>query len=189
MEATMDYNEWMTVSVTDAEGNADTPWVRISHSSDCSDEAEHQPTETQHNADDSTITETPTSKVKEAETTPVTLDGDLQENKMAAVLPNEPHAVQVRFCIHYHTLSPRQELAVTGNQPELGSWKGFVPLERGQDGFWASWVALPAEKLVEWKFVLVENGEIQRWEESENRHLETGRGGGVVNLSRWWGFL
>ncbi|XP_038845476.1 uncharacterized protein stbd1 [Salvelinus namaycush] len=189
MEATMDYNEWMTVSVTDAEGNADTPWVRISHSSDCSAEAEHHPTETQHNADDSTMTETPTSKVKETETTPVSLDGDLQENKMAAVLPNEPHAVQVRFCIHYNTLSPRQELAVTGNQPALGSWKGFVPLERGQDGFWASWVALPAEKLVEWKFVLVENGEIQRWEESENRHLETGHGGGAVNLNRWWGFL
>ncbi|XP_055754304.1 uncharacterized protein stbd1 [Salvelinus fontinalis] len=189
MEATMDYNEWMTVSVTDAEGNADTPWVRISHSSDCSAEAEHHPTETQHNADDSTMTETPTSKVKETETTPVSRDGDLQENKMAAVLPNEPHAVQVRFCIHYNTLSPRQELAVTGNQPVLGSWKGFVPLERGQDGFWASWVALPAEKLVEWKFVLVENGEIQRWEESENRHLETGHGGGAVNLDRWWGFL
>uniref|UniRef100_A0AAZ3QU20 CBM20 domain-containing protein n=1 Tax=Oncorhynchus tshawytscha TaxID=74940 RepID=A0AAZ3QU20_ONCTS len=189
MEATMDYNEWMTVSVTDAEGNADTPRVRISHSSDSSAEAKHHPTETQHNADDSTITETPTSKVKEAETTPVSLDGDLQENKMAAVLPNEPHAVQVRFCIHYLTLSPRQELAVTGNQPELGSWKDFVPLERGQDGFWASWVALPAEKLVEWKFVLVENGEIQRWEESENRHLETGHGGGVVNLNRWWGIL
>ncbi|XP_064833376.1 uncharacterized protein stbd1 [Oncorhynchus masou masou] len=189
MEATMDYNEWMTVSVTDAEGNADTPWVRISLSSDSFAESEHHPTETQHNADDSTITETPTSKVKEPETTPVSLDGDLQENKMAAVLPNEPHAVQVRFCIHYHTLSPRQELAVTGNQPELGSWKDFVPLERGQDGFWASWVALPAEKLVEWKFVLVENGEIQRWEESENRYLETGHGGGVVNLNRWWGFL
>lgn len=189
MEATMDYNEWMTVSVTDAEGNADTPWVRISHSSDCSAEAERHPTETHHNADDSTMTDTPTSKVKETETTLVSLAGDLQENKMAAVLPIEPHAVQVRFCIHYHTLSPWQELAVTGNQPELGSWKGFVPLERGQDGFWASWVALPAEKLVEWKFVLVENGEIQRWEESENRHLETGHGGGAVNLNRWWGFL
>uniref|UniRef100_A0A4W5R7S3 CBM20 domain-containing protein n=1 Tax=Hucho hucho TaxID=62062 RepID=A0A4W5R7S3_9TELE len=190
MEATMDCNEWMTVSGTDAEGNVHAPWVRISHSSvDCSAEAEHHPTETPHNADGSTTADAPASMVKETETTPVSLDGDLQENKMAAVIPIEPHAVQVRFCIHYHTLSVWQELAVTGNQPELGSWKGFVPLERGQDGFWASWVALPAERLVEWKFVLVENGEIQRWEESENRHLETGHGGGVVNLNRWWGFL
>ncbi|KAK6322868.1 hypothetical protein J4Q44_G00076600 [Coregonus suidteri] len=191
MEATMDYNEWMTVSGTDAEVNTDTPWVKIIYSSvECSTVAEHHPTETRRDSHYSTMADAPASKVKETGTTPVSLDGDLQGNKkMAAVPPIIPHAVQVRFCIHYHTQSPWQELAVTGNQPELGSWTAFVPLERGQDGFWASWVALPAERLVEWKFVLVENGEIHRWEESGNRHLETGHGGGEVTLNRWWGYL
>ncbi|CAB1319094.1 unnamed protein product, partial [Coregonus sp. 'balchen'] len=177
MEATMDYNEWMTVSGTDTEGNSDSPWVRISHSSiDCSAEAEHHPTETHHNSDDPTVADATTSKeVKETGTTPVSLDGDLhRKKKMAALLPIKSKTVRVRFCVHYRTQSPWQELAVTGNLPELGSWTGFVPLERAQDGFWASWVALPAERQVEWKFVLVEDGEILHWEENGNRLLETG---------------
>ncbi|KAM9519270.1 uncharacterized protein ACWYII_045394 isoform 2-T2 [Salvelinus alpinus] len=186
MEATMDYNEWMTVSGT--EDNSDSPWVRISHSSvECSAaEAEHHPIETHHNSDDPTAFK----EVKETGTKPVSLDGDLRRNKkMAAVLPIKPNTVRVRFCVHYRTQSPWQELAVTGNQQELGSWTGFVPLERAQDGFWASWVVLPAEKQVEWKLVLVEEGEILRWEEGGNRHLETGWGGGEVYLNEWWGSL
>ncbi|XP_071008084.1 uncharacterized protein [Oncorhynchus clarkii lewisi] len=191
MEATMDYNEWMTVSGT--EDNSDSPWVRISHSSiECSSaEAEHHPTETHHNSDDPTVADaTAFKEVKETGTKPVSPDGDLRRNKkMAAVLPIKPKTVRVRFCVHYRTQSPWQELAVTGNQQELGSWTGFVPLERAQDGFWASWVVLPAEKQVEWKLVLVEDGEILRWEEGGNRHLETGWGGGEVYLNKWWGSL
>nr|XP_029505174.1 uncharacterized protein LOC115120389 [Oncorhynchus nerka] len=188
MEATMDYNEWMTVSGT--EDNSDSPWVRISHSSiECSSaEAEHHPTETHHNSGDPTVA---FKEVKETGTKPsVSPDGDLRRNKkMAAVLPIKPKTVRVRFRVHYRTQSPWQELAVTGNQQELGSWTGFVPLERAQDGFWASWVVLPAEKQVEWKLVLVEDGEILRWEEGGNRHLETGWGGGEVYLNKWWGSL
>ncbi|XP_055729560.1 uncharacterized protein LOC129818050 [Salvelinus fontinalis] len=191
MEATMDYNEWMTVSGT--EDNSDSPWVRISHSSiECSSaEAEHHPTETHHNSDDPTVADaTAFKEVKKTGTKPVSQDGDLRRNKkMAAVLPIKPKTVRVRFCVHYRTQSPWQELAVTGNQQELGSWTGYVPLERAQDGFWASWVVLPAEKQVEWKLVLVEDGEILRWEEGGNRHLETGWGGREVYLNEWWGSL
>nr|XP_046146592.1 uncharacterized protein LOC123989547 [Oncorhynchus gorbuscha] len=191
MEATMDYNEWMTASAT--EDNSDSPWVRISHSSiECSSaEAEHHPTETHHNSDDPTVADaTAFKEVKETATKPVSPDGDLRRNKkMAPVLPIKPKTVRVRFRVHYRTQSPWQELAVTGNQQELGSWTGFVPLERAQDGFWASWVVLPAEKQVEWKLVLVEDGEILRWEEGGNRHLETGWGGGEVYLNKWWGSL
>ncbi|XP_020314049.1 uncharacterized protein LOC109868728 [Oncorhynchus kisutch] len=191
MEATMDNNEWMTVSGT--EDNSDSPWVRISHSSiECSSaEVEHHPTETYQNSDDATVADaTAFKEVEETGTKPVSPDGDLRRNKkMAAVLPSKPKTVRVRFCVHYRTQSPWQELAVTGNQQELGSWTGFVPLERAQDGFWASWVVLPAEKQVEWKLVLVEDGEILRWEEGGNRHLETGRGGGEVYLNKCWGSL
>eukprot|EP00063_Salmo_salar_P026422 XP_014001257.1 PREDICTED: uncharacterized protein LOC106572048 [Salmo salar] len=187
MEATMDYNEWMTVSGT--EDNSDSPWVSISHSSiECSSAvAEHHPTETHHNLDDPPVADaTAFKEVKETGAK----DGHLRRNKnMAAVLPVKPKTVRVRFCVHYRTQSPWQELAVTGNQQELGSWTGFVPLERAQDGFWASWVVLPAEKQVEWKLVLVEDGEILRWEEGDNRHLETGQGGGEVYLNKWWGSL
>ncbi|XP_010891906.2 uncharacterized protein stbd1 [Esox lucius] len=175
MEATMDCNEWMAVSGTDTQKHTDS--IEF-----LGEMEQRQPIDPPDDLADS-------SKVREARIPLESLLGDLHGKKMAATLPIKLETVTLRFCIHYHTHSPQQELAVTGNQPELGSWKGFVPLERGPDGFWVSSVLLPVERQVEWKFVLVEDGLIKRWEECVNRCLETGSGGEEVMLHKWWGCL
>ena len=99
-----------------------------------------------------------------------------------------PQNVSVTFRIHYITHSPYQTVAVTGNQRELGNWKEFIPLERAKDGNWATVVSLPTESHVEWKFVVVDRGEVCRWEECSNRLLDTGCGEDLV-VHKWWGFL
>ncbi|KAL4660456.1 starch-binding domain-containing protein 1 [Arapaima gigas] len=114
-------------------------------------------------------------------------DGNPVGKKVMAV-PPMPQAVDVYFRVHYMTASPWQHLAVTGSVPELGCWSDFVALDAAPAGFWARSVALPADSHVEWKFVLVENGKIQRWEECVNRHLDT-TGGRDLQVHRWWGFL
>ncbi|XP_076014790.1 uncharacterized protein stbd1 [Genypterus blacodes] len=111
---------------------------------------------------------------------------DDEGKKVVAV--STPQNVDVTFCVHYLTCSPHQTVAVTGNQQELGSWKGFVRLERAKDGYWASVIRLPAERRVDWKFVVVDGEEVCRWEECANRRLETG-GGDDVYLQELWGFL
>ncbi|XP_034047828.1 uncharacterized protein stbd1 isoform X2 [Thalassophryne amazonica] len=96
--------------------------------------------------------------------------------------------VNVTFRIHYITYSPFQMLAVTGNQPELGSWQDSILLEPIADGYWVGTVSLPAEKCVEYKFVVVDKGEICRWEECSNRFLDTACGDNLL-VHKWWGFL
>uniref|UniRef100_A0A8B9RKC1 Starch-binding domain-containing protein 1 n=1 Tax=Astyanax mexicanus TaxID=7994 RepID=A0A8B9RKC1_ASTMX len=113
---------------------------------------------------------------------------DFQNKKIAAVSPM-PQMVQVRFRVHYITHSPSQLLAVTGNQQELGNWESFVTLQRAEDWFWANTVTLPTENQVEWKFVLVEDGKIRRWEECENRHLLVTGQEEEIHLDKSWGFL
>ncbi|XP_061836944.2 uncharacterized protein stbd1 [Nerophis lumbriciformis] len=97
--------------------------------------------------------------------------------------------VSVTFRVHYLTQSPFQKLAVTGNRPELGNWKGYVPLERAEDGHWAAAVSLPAKSLAQWKFVVVDQGEVRRWEECGNRLLDTTGCGEDVLVHKFWGFL
>ncbi|KAM4854345.1 starch-binding domain-containing protein 1 [Thomomys bottae] len=101
------------------------------------------------------------------------------------VRPLEPQQVSIGFQVHYNTATCAQFLAVTGDHQSLGGWKTYIPLHDHKDGFWSHSLFLPADTVVEWKFVLVENGEITRWEECSNRLLETGHEDKMVH--RWWG--
>ncbi|OCT97297.1 hypothetical protein XELAEV_18009523mg [Xenopus laevis] len=94
--------------------------------------------------------------------------------RVAAVQPM-PHSIKVDFKVHYITNSDTQWLAVTGNNEKLGGWETFVLLKSGKDGFRSHSAILPADTNVEWKFVMVENGKIKRWEECSNRSLTTGK--------------
>ncbi|KAM4635657.1 uncharacterized protein stbd1 [Polymixia lowei] len=196
MEATMDNNEWIT------DGNYQVlPWMSFSLPSFAQDHPKTDQLTTeerQHNSTTATtLTDTAIDAVPvdtttapgEAEETAVPLtDENTETNKKVAAVPPMPQNVNVSFCVHYLTHSPSQTVAVTGKQQELGSWKGFVPLERAKDGFWASVIGLPAESQVEWKFVLVEEGVICRWEECDNRVLDTGYGDDL-HVHEWWGVL
>ncbi|KAJ8286657.1 hypothetical protein GJAV_G00041670 [Gymnothorax javanicus] len=142
MEATMDYNEWMTGGSVES---------------------------------------------KESGTTLPLFDEDPMPRMTVGVVP-APQTVAVSFYVHYITHSALQLLAVTGNNQELGNWEKFVPLQRAKDGFWANSISIPADSHVEWKFVVVENGKIQRWEECNNRHLKTSYEE-VIHLHKWWGHV
>ncbi|XP_077479184.1 uncharacterized protein stbd1 [Stigmatopora argus] len=97
----------------------------------------------------------------------------------------ESQWVRVTFRLHYVTPSPSQTLAVTGDRRELGNWKDFVPLEGHADGQWAATVGLPPDTRVQWKFVVVEEGLVRRWEECANRLLHTGRGPELPVVKTW----
>uniref|UniRef100_A0A8C6UXY1 CBM20 domain-containing protein n=1 Tax=Neogobius melanostomus TaxID=47308 RepID=A0A8C6UXY1_9GOBI len=85
--------------------------------------------------------------------------------KVLAVQPM-PQNVNVTFRVHYVAL--------------------VVSLEKTKDGYWTCVVGLPAESHVEWKFVVLEKGEVCRWEECENRVLYTGYGDDLL-VHKWWG--
>nr|BAG51020.1 unnamed protein product [Homo sapiens]BAG52246.1 unnamed protein product [Homo sapiens]BAG52516.1 unnamed protein product [Homo sapiens]BAH14410.1 unnamed protein product [Homo sapiens] len=102
-----------------------------------------------------------------------------------AVMPAGSQQVSVRFQVHYVTSTDVQFIAVTGDHECLGRWNTYIPLHYNKDGFWSHSIFLPADTVVEWKFVLVENGGVTRWEECSNRFLETGHEDKVVHA--WWG--
>ncbi|XP_012506429.1 PREDICTED: starch-binding domain-containing protein 1 [Propithecus coquereli] len=102
-----------------------------------------------------------------------------------AAVSSETRQVSVRFQVHYVTSTDGQFLAVTGDHESLGRWSTYIPLHYNRDGFWSHSVFLPADTVVEWKFVLVENGKVTRWEECSNRFLETGHEDKMVH--KWWG--
>lgn len=109
---------------------------------------------------------------------------DVKRKKVAGV-SWESRQVSIRFQVHYITGAGVQFIAVTGDHESLGRWKAYIPLQCSQDGLWSRSVPLPADTGVEWKFVVVENGEVTRWEECSNRFLETGHEDQVVH--KWWG--
>lgn len=102
-----------------------------------------------------------------------TLDSLVEEFESSAFATRNQHvkALRVGFRVHYVTHSSKQILAVTGNHHNLGDWKRFVPLKQAEDGFWFCTIILPMDIQLEWKFILVEDGEIVRWEECGNRQL------------------
>ncbi|XP_045645978.1 starch-binding domain-containing protein 1 [Ursus americanus] len=109
---------------------------------------------------------------------------DVKQNKIVGVSSGSQR-VSVRFQVHYITSTDTQFVAITGDHESLGRWKTYIILQRSKDGFWFRSVPLPADTVVEWKFVLVDSGEITRWEECSNRFLDTGREDKVVQ--KWWG--
>ncbi|XP_004430911.1 PREDICTED: starch-binding domain-containing protein 1 [Ceratotherium simum simum] len=105
--------------------------------------------------------------------------------KSVVAMSSGSRQVSVRFQVHYITSTGVQFIAVTGDHESLGRWNTYIPLQYSKDGFWSHSVSLPADTAVEWKFVVVENGEVTRWEECSNRFLETGHEDKVVH--KWWG--
>ncbi|XP_004681492.1 PREDICTED: starch-binding domain-containing protein 1 [Condylura cristata] len=107
------------------------------------------------------------------------------KTKRVVRMSSQSQHVSISFQIHYLTSTGVQFIAVTGDHENLGRWNTFVPLQCSKDGLWSHSVSLPADTVVEWKFVVVENGEVTRWEECSNRLLETGHEDKVVHKS--WG--
>ncbi|XP_070845759.1 uncharacterized protein stbd1 isoform X2 [Chaetodon trifascialis] len=191
MEATMDNNEWIT------ETNYPVlPWLNLSASSFAQDHTKTNQLATEECQCSSAVTDAacidttdipPSNEAKQTSTLSH-LDENTENNKKVVAVQPMPQNINVTFRVHYFTQSPYQTVAVTGNQEELGNWKGFIPLERAKDGHWATVVSLPAEIHVEWKFVVVEKGEVCRWEECGNRLLDTGYVDDLL-VHKWWGLL
>lgn len=112
-------------------------------------------------------------------------DGDLKAKRVAAVPPMFQN-IHVTFRVHYITHSDAQLIGVTGDHECLGQWHSYVPLKYDKDGFWSESISLPADTKVEWKFILVENGKVRRWEECGNRTLVTEHEDQIVH--QWWGY-
>ncbi|XP_035847133.1 uncharacterized protein stbd1 isoform X2 [Sander lucioperca] len=191
MEATMDHNEWVM------DGNYQAlPWMNLSAPSFAQDNTKTNQLPTEEYQCSSAVTDStcidttdipPSTEVKQISTLSH-VDENTENNKKIGAVQPMPQHVNVTFRIHYFTQSPYQTVAVTGNQQELGNWKGFIPLERAKDGNWSTVVSLPAEIHVEWKFVVVDKGEVCRWEECGNRLLDTGNGDDLL-VHKWWGRL
>nr|XP_046231566.1 uncharacterized protein stbd1 [Scatophagus argus] len=189
MEATMDHNEWITESNYQI-----LPWMNLSVLSFDRTKTNQLPAEECQSSSAATVTTCidttdipPSTEVKQ--TSPLSLaDENTETNKKVVAVQPMPQNVNVTFRVHYFTQSPYQTVAVTGNHQELGNWKGFIPLERVKDGHWATVVTLPTESHVEWKFVVLEKGEVCRWEECGNRLLDTGYGDDLL-VHKWWGLL
>lgn len=179
MEATMDNNEWITDSFPVL------PWLNALVQ-DHMRTSQRPPEEGAAGTDPSSDVPPPT-EIKETGSVSLA-DENAENNKKVVAVQPMPQNVNVTFCIQYFTRSPHQTVAITGNQQELGNWKGFIPLESAKDGHWSTVVSLPAESHVEWKFVVLDKGEVCRWEECGNRHLDTGYGDDLL-VHKWWGLL
>lgn len=189
MEAIMDSNEWLGTGPPDTR---DLPWLTqsktgyefkadISSSQVPTTAGGGQPPEEKVPPQDQIdVPEDVTTAVAKEE-------ADLLSKKVGTVMPM-PQLVQVSFRVHYITNSPSQILAVTGNQQELGSWESFVPLKSVENGFWFCTISLPLDCQVEWKFILVEEGKIQRWEECENRCFAVTGQEEEIYLNKDWGY-
>ncbi|OXB70042.1 UNVERIFIED_CONTAM: hypothetical protein H355_010372 [Colinus virginianus] len=112
-------------------------------------------------------------------------DGDLKAKRVAAVPPMFQN-IHVTFRVHYITHSSAQLIGVTGDHECLGQWHSYVPLKYDKDGFWSESITLPVDTKVEWKFILVENGKVTRWEECGNRTLVTEHEDQIAH--QWWGY-
>ncbi|NWV02056.1 STBD1 protein, partial [Upupa epops] len=112
-------------------------------------------------------------------------DGELKVKRVAAVPPMFQN-IHVTFRVHYFTQTDAQLLGVTGDHECLGQWHSYVPLKYDKDGFWSESISLPADARMEWKFILVENGKVRRWEECGNRILVTDHEDQIVH--QWWGY-
>uniref|UniRef100_A0ABM5GKI3 Starch-binding domain-containing protein 1 isoform X2 n=1 Tax=Pogona vitticeps TaxID=103695 RepID=A0ABM5GKI3_9SAUR len=111
---------------------------------------------------------------------------DLDQAKRVAAVSPMPQTVHVLFRVHYITHSEAQLIAITGDHECLGQWQHYVPLRCDKYGFWSDSVILPVDTRVEWKFIVVENGKVRRWEECDNRVLTTDHQDRVAH--KWWGY-
>lgn len=98
-----------------------------------------------------------------------------QKERRQASVRFQVHYITSGCAVHRHNWRPRESWEITF----------YIPLQ------WQGWVlsrlCVPAGRHGGGrKFVVVENGEVTRWEECSNRFLETGHEDKVVH--RWWGF-
>lgn len=167
MDAIMDNNEWLNVGGPEFK---DLPWLTATSASS---------TDEKHTN-------------REKEEVMVALkdkhDEELANKRVATVQPL-PQQVRITFRVHYITYSSSQLVAVTGSLQELGAWESFVPLHRAKDGFWANTITLPVDSQVEWKFVVVDDGKISRWEECGNRYLVFSSHDEELHLNKSWGYI
>ncbi|XP_067413170.1 starch-binding domain-containing protein 1 [Emydura macquarii macquarii] len=113
------------------------------------------------------------------------LEADSKAKRVAAV-PPMPQNIHVNFRVHYLTHTDAQLIAVTGDHECLGQWHNYVPLKCDKEGFWSDTIILPADTKIEWKFILVENRKVTRWEECNNRTLITEHEDRTAH--QWWGY-
>ncbi|CAN2390129.1 Starch-binding domain-containing protein 1 [Pristimantis euphronides] len=109
----------------------------------------------------------------------------LKTRKIATIQPM-PHDVNFSFKVHYITHSDSQIIAIIGDHEKLGKWETYVPLTSGNGGFWSHLITLPVDTNLSWKFVMVENGKIKRWEECNDRFLKIAHEDIEVHLC--WGY-
>ncbi|KAM3938480.1 starch-binding domain-containing protein 1 [Leptodactylus fuscus] len=113
-------------------------------------------------------------------------EADHQKTRKVATIQPMLQNVNFVFKVHYITQSDSQIIAITGDHEKLGKWETYVPLTSGNGGFWSRTVTLPSDTNLAWKFVMVENGKIKRWEECNNRFLKTAHEDLEAQL--WWGY-
>ncbi|XP_070613010.1 starch-binding domain-containing protein 1 [Erythrolamprus reginae] len=111
---------------------------------------------------------------------------DFEQGKRIAAVPPMPQTVHVVFRVHYITRWEGQQIAITGDHECLGQWRHYIPLRCDKDGFWSDSVVLPFDASIEWKFIVVENGKVARWEECANRTLVTEHEDQVAH--KCWGY-
>ncbi|XP_068089628.1 starch-binding domain-containing protein 1 [Hyperolius riggenbachi] len=111
---------------------------------------------------------------------------DAQKTKRVAAVHPMPQTVNLGFKVHYITPSDGQIIAITGDHEKLGGWEVCVPLNPDKDGFWSSSIAFPVDASLEWKFVVLENGKVKRWEECDNRYIRTTHED--IIAQQWWGY-
>ncbi|XP_028829836.1 uncharacterized protein stbd1 [Denticeps clupeoides] len=173
MEATMDDNEWL--NITDSNKNLlSMPVSNVCGGSAVAEESHRR----KNNQEESE------SGILDA---PREAPEDEQGIKQVATVSPMSQTVQVNFCVHYITGSLNQFIAVTGSHQQLGGWTSFVPLKKSKHWIWSNTVTLPVESQIEWKFVLVEDSRICRWEECDNRSLTLSGTDEIVHLQKWWG--
>ncbi|XP_040273940.1 starch-binding domain-containing protein 1 [Bufo bufo] len=113
-------------------------------------------------------------------------ENDHQKTRKVATIQPMPQNVNFVFKVHYITQNDSQIIAVTGDHEKLGKWESYVPLTSKNGGFWSDTITLPADTSLAWKFVMVENGKIKRWEECNNRFLKTAHED--IEAQLWWGY-
>lgn len=170
MDAIMDNNEWLNVGGPEFK---DLPWLTATSASSIDEKHTNRGKE---------------EKMVALKDSLAKDDEDLANKKVATVQPL-PQQVHITFRVHYITYSSSQLVAVTGSLQELGAWESFVPLHRAKDGFWANTITLPVDSQVEWKFVVVDDGKISRWEECGNRHLVLSSHDEELHLNKSWGYI
>ncbi|KAH7286120.1 hypothetical protein KP509_33G059200 [Ceratopteris richardii] len=143
------------------------------------------------------VTETKSSLQEEAtteDTVVSTSDGDeVPENPVAEELSNETATseegpkVNVKFILE-KKCEFGQRFNVVGNDPLLGNWEvsSAIPMDWGEGNVWTVEVDVPAEKQIEFKYVLTgESGEVE-WQPGPNRVFDTTEGFSSVVVKEEW---